>query len=375
MLLIFFDNVKFFFNKITLISSGVFGILDYRIMLYTSFLIVYPIIYIFTVECQPSEPEKDKKQTPKGNDSPPIESKAIEDSDQVNNQLVLQQGERTNNENLEFIQQYMSRKILQNSDSRKTSRQVKVLIGDEQSIYIRGEFQGDVKQHLFKTPGFQNHAKRFSGSIPKKLRILNRTKQSDVGNRNKLGSKAELVKIEEVTDQTKIDKWQQKKDDYSKSKGLKPRIIIELDLEKYPFMNRDYSAALIYVKNVLIYGLIILGNRGSQQNLFIVLQIQLALTIWLGISKPKHLKLKWSWLLQEMYFNIYIITLIIFFFEPNENRQNWMVLSYFIGFSVSVFLFVYYLSWEIIYLPLKSFILFQHHGMMIDSQTLRPSDQ
>ena len=374
MLLIFFDNVKLFFNKITMISSGVFGIPDYRMLLYTSFLIVYPIIYIFQYECQPNEQKKDKKQACKGKDSKAKESTAIEDSGKVNNQLRLQQGQRSNNENLEFIQQYMSRKILQNSHSGKTSRQVRVIIGDEQSIYIRGEFEGDVKQHLFKTRSFQSHLKRFSGSLPKNLRIMNRSKESEIASTGRTDSKTELAKIEEVTDQTKIDEWQQKKNDYSKSKGSKPRITIELDLGKYPYMNRDYSAALIYIKNVVIYGMIILGNRSSQQNLFIVLQIQLALTIWLGISKPKHLKLKWSWLLQELYFNIYIITLIIFFIDPNENRQNWMVLSYFIGFSVSVFLFVYYLSWEIIYLPLKQFIMLQHMGIRTDSQTLTPSD-
>ena len=366
MLLILFENLKFFFNKITLISSGVFGLFDFMILVYTSFLIVYPIIYIFTFECQLSDQKKTKKQKPKETKIEPKESEEIEESGKVNKNPILQQGKRSNNENLEFIEKFMSRKILQQNDSRRAKR---LLMGEEQSIYIRGEFHGDVKQQLFKIQNFQTQSRRVSGSVPRKLRILNRKIQNQVGIER---DKTDLVKIEEEKEPTEIE--EKKLDDYYDSNRSKPRTIVELDLEKYPFMNRDYSAGLIYVKNVVVYGLIILGNRNSLQNLFIVLQIQFGLTIWLGISKPKHLTLKWSWRLQELYFNFYLITLIIFFVDPNENRQNWMLLSYFIGFSVSVLLFVYYIFWEIIYLPFKKFLMSKLYLSQNSMQLLKPSD-
>ena len=413
MLLIFFENLKFFFNKITLIGSGVFGLFDFLMIVYKSFLIVYPIIYIFLYECRPSDTKEVKEQKPREIEQEELDEDeedldeeeddedeeedldtdeedleelgTFEDlkiSEMTENQPVLQQGKRSNNENLEYIEQLLSRRKLENPNSRRTRRQVKVLIGEEQSILIRGEFRGDVKQNLFKVRNFQNTLRRFSTSVPSKLRILNRKLKKERETKDLVGSegglcaetKLEKIEEEEEKDQTEMAKKKLARKNYYDSKRSKLRTIEELDLEKYPYMNRDYSAGLIYVKNLVIYGLIILGNRNSQQNLFIVVQVQLALTIWLGISKPKHLKLKWSWLLQELYFNFYILSIIFYYIDPSENRQNWMVSSYFVGLSVSIFLFMYYVSSEIIYLSFKRLILPKNNRLQKGSQTLTVKD-
>ena len=148
---------------------------------------------------------------------------------------------------------------------------------------------------------------------------------------------------------------------YTSKKCKKSKIVSEL-LPSQKLSNEQVglsqtlSLSLQYTKNVVIFLVLIFGNQNTPGNLLIVSQFQMMYSLWLLFSLLKVKSSNIGFIFQEMFFNVYILTIIYYYFNFSESREWAVIVMYFMGLSVSVFFVVFELVFIFVIRPLRKLI-------------------
>jgi hypothetical protein len=155
-----------------------------------------------------------------------------------------------------------------------------------------------------------------------------------------------------------------KEEDTNKKSKLK-----EIDENEKPYTNplekcsyeelglsKKIKVSSHYMKNVLIFLLLILGNQNLSGNLILVSQIQMVYSLWMFLSLLKVHSTNIGFVFQEAFFNVYIMVLIYYFYNSTDMRELSVVIFYFFGLSFSVFFVVFELMFVFVIKPLRKLI-------------------
>lgn len=116
------------------------------------------------------------------------------------------------------------------------------------------------------------------------------------------------------------------------------------------------SVSTQYIKNVLMFLILIFGNPNTSGNLLIVSQVQMMYSLWMLFSLLKIKTSNVGFVFQELFFNVYLIALIYYFFNFSDMREVGVIVFYMFGLSFSVFFVVFELVFVILIRPLRRMI-------------------
>ena len=342
-MLSFYENCYFFFFKISLIKSNIYGFYDFLQISFRGVLILLPIFSLISEAIASLEALKEKELKEKEK----IFKKQSKELAKLNWKL----SERKRESNVSGVSNYKSQKIHKIALANKK----------KDAFRIRGSLFWEEKMDFFRVESSNmmvlkqlNTVKKVT--FPKKKKPKNDEKQKLEKSKKAKKFKESLKKM--------LDKEKKSENSIHSTK------INYLSLLRKKFwLYRKLNLPIHYMKNVVIYGLIIFGMKSKTQNLYLVFMIQMAYLLWLGFSVEK-VKMTSVWfIIQESYFHVYLF-LIMFYFNDfrNSYRINLIALAYFFGILFSVFIAISQIINNLIINPLKLKI---KNGLSQPTKTLK----
>ena len=111
-----------------------------------------------------------------------------------------------------------------------------------------------------------------------------------------------------------------------------------------------------YIKNVIIFILLVFGNQYLTNNLLVVFQLQVLYSLWMFFSLLKIKSYNIGFAFQEIFYNFYIMCLIYYYYNFTDLREFVVVVHYFFGFSLSLFFVFFELVFVFVIRPLRMLI-------------------
>lgn len=337
-MLSFYENAFFFFFKISLIKSNVFGFQDFLQTSFRGILILMPIISLISEALESFDSLKKKQVS-----SPKIRK--------ISNIIPKLQFRKKRSSKLKKkMSVYKTIKLhqlgLMNQPGRNFFR-------------IRGSLYKEEKMDFFRVTSNDHRFQKNEGSEvlrKRKTRLQNESLKKFI--------------TESDTDEENFPLKQKKFSRMIESlrKHVKKRVnsknfiqIVKINhlllLKKKFWLYRKLNLPLHYLKNVLIYCCIIFGMTNLTQNLFLVLNIQCGYLVWLGLSVEREKVTSIWFIIQEIYFHVYLLMIIFYYVDFQSSfKRNLIAMGYFFGILFSAFIATVEVLDVMIISPLKKLV-------------------
>ena len=343
LMLSFYENCFFFFFKISLIKSNIYGFYDFLQISFRGMLVLLPISTLISEAIEALEALKDKELKEK--------KKVFKEQTKTLEKLNLKLSEGKRELNVSGFSDYKSQKIYEIALTNKKN----------DAFRIRGSLFWEEKMDFFRVQSTNANVLKQLNIVKKVTFRKKVTPKNDEKQKLEQSKKAKKFKesLKKMLDKEK------RSENYIHTKKIN---YLSLLKEKF-WLYRKLNQPIHYIKNVFIYALIIFGMRSKTQNMYLVFMIQTAYLLWLGFSVEKEKKTSVWFIIQESYFHLYLF-LIMFYFNDYRNsyRINLIALAYFFGILFSIFIAITQILNNLVINPLKLKI---KNGLSQPTKTLK----